>query len=84
MTIAGEVEEFYPGAFTLDETTWGAELLIVPAEGTSVPSLITPRAARPDVEIAGTVRLSEAPTRCAGRALRPLTANPTLTPHGSR
>ncbi len=59
VTIAGEVEKFYPDGFTLGETTWGDELLVVPAEGTSVPRVITLREARPRVEITGTVYRNE-------------------------
>ena len=59
VTIAGEVEKFYPQGFTLGETTWGDELLIVPAEQTSVPRVITRRSARPRVDVTGTVHRNE-------------------------
>ncbi len=59
VTISGEVEKFYPDAFTLGETTWGDELLIVPADRTRVPRVITLRAAQPRVEITGTVRRND-------------------------
>lgn len=59
VTISGEVERFYPDAFTLGETTWGDELLIVPADRTRVPRVITLRAARPRVEITGTVHRND-------------------------
>lgn len=66
VTIAGEVEKFYPGAFTLGEATWGDELLIVPAGDTSVPRVITQRAPHPHVEISGTVYRSEGIYRVPG------------------
>lgn len=59
VTISGEVEKFYPDAFTLGETTWGDELLIVPGDGTRVPRVIMLRAAQPRVEITGTVRRND-------------------------
>lgn len=66
VTITGEVEKFYPRAFTLGETTWGDELLIVPAGDTSVPRVITQRAAHPHVEISGTMYRSEGVYRVPG------------------
>ncbi len=66
VTIAGEVEKFYPGAFTIGETTWGDDLLIVPASDASLPRAITQRAGRPRVEIAGTVYRSEGIYRVPG------------------
>ena len=56
VTVTGEVESFFPGAFTLGDSTWGEELLIVPAEGVELPRVIRMRAARPDVEVTGIVR----------------------------
>jgi len=56
VTVRGEVASFFPGAFTLGDSTWGDELLVVPAEGVELPRVISMRAERPDVEVTGVVR----------------------------
>jgi hypothetical protein len=56
VTVTGEVESFFPGAFTLGDSTWGEELLVVPAEGVELPRVIRMREARPDVEVRGEVQ----------------------------
>ena len=76
VTIAGEVEKFYPDAFTLGETTWGDELLIVPAGRTSVPRVITRRDARPHVQITGTVHRSQGGDALAGARLEAFAGKP--------
>ena len=76
VTIAGEVEKFYPDAFTLGETTWGDELLIVPADGTSVPRVITRREARPHVQITGTVHRNQGGVALPGPRLEPFAGKP--------
>lgn len=76
VTIAGEVEKFYPGAFTIGETTWRDELLIVPASEASLPRVITQRARRPRVEIAGTVYRSEGVHRVPGPRLEAFRGKP--------
>jgi len=55
VTITGQVESFFPGAFTLGASTWGEELLVVPAEGVRLPRVIQMRAATPDVSVTGVV-----------------------------
>lgn len=82
VTIAGEVEKFYPGAFTIGETTWGDELLIVPASDASLPRVITQRAGRPRVEIAGTVYRSEGIYRVPGRRFEAFRGKPYVRASG--
>lgn len=82
VTIAGEVEKFYPGAFTLGETTWGDELLIVPEGEASLPRVITQRAGRPRVEIAGTVYRSEGIYRVPGARFEAFRGKPYVRASG--
>lgn len=82
VTIAGEVEKFYPGAFTIGETTWGDELLIVPVSDTSLPRVITQRAARPRVEIAGTVYRNEGTHRVPGPRFEAFRGKPYVRASG--
>lgn len=82
VTIAGEVEKFYPGAFTIGETTWGDELLIVPAADASLPDVITRRAGRPHVEIAGTVHRSEGIYRVPGPRFEAFRGKPYVQASG--
>jgi hypothetical protein len=56
VTVTGEVDSFFPGAFTLGDSTWGDELLVVPAEGVELPRVIRLRAATPEVRVTGVVR----------------------------
>jgi hypothetical protein len=76
VTVVGGVEKFYPDAFTLGETTWGDELLIVPADRTSVPRVITRRAVRPHVQVTGTVHLSQGGDVLPGLRLKPFAGKP--------
>lgn len=82
VTIAGEVEKFYPEAFTLGETTWGDELLIVPEGDASVPRVIARRAARPRVEIVGTVHRSEGIHRVPGPRFEAFRGKPYVQASG--
>lgn len=80
--IAGEVEKFYPGAFTIGETTWGDALLIVPASDASLPRVITQRAAHPRVEISGTVYRSEGIHRVPGPRFEAFRGKPYVQASG--
>jgi hypothetical protein len=77
VTVTGEVESFYPGAFTLGDGTYGEELLVVPAEGVALPRVIRLRSARPDVRVTGTVeRKGENVELVPGEAFEPLEGAP--------
>lgn len=82
VTIAGEVEKFYPGAFTIGETTWDDELLIVPASDASLPRVITQHAGHPRVEIAGTVYRSEGIYRVPGPRFEAFRGKPYVQASG--
>lgn len=59
VTVTGEVESFFPRAFTLGDSTWGDELLIFAPARVSIPRPIRRREARPRVRISGTVRIND-------------------------
>ena len=59
VTVTGQVESFFPGAFTLGDSTFGEEVLVVPGQGVELPPVIRLRAGTPRVEIAGTVLRKE-------------------------
>ncbi|MDQ3851039.1 MAG: hypothetical protein M3296_10565 [Actinomycetota bacterium] len=55
----GEVESFFPRAFTLGDSTWGDELLIFAPPRVSIPRPIRLRQARPRVRVSGTVHIED-------------------------
>jgi hypothetical protein len=77
VTVTGEVESFYPGAFTIGDGSYGEELLVVPAGGVELPRVIRLRAARPEVRVTGTVeRKDEDVELVPGGAFEPLEGAP--------
>ncbi len=77
VTVTGEVESFYPGAFTIGDGTYGEELLVVPAAGVELPRAIRLRAARPDVRVTGVVeRKGENVELVPGEEFEPLEGAP--------
>ncbi len=59
VTVTGEVDSFFPGAFTIGDSTWGEEMLIVAGEDTTIPRTIRLRQAHPRVRVCGTVRIKD-------------------------
>ena len=57
VTVRGDVESFLPPGFTIGDSTFGDELLVVPADGTELPREIRLRAGTPRIEATGTVRI---------------------------
>lgn len=57
-TVTGTVESFFPGAFTLGDSTWGEEMLIA-TEGAEVPPVISQREGRPRVRVTGVIRIKD-------------------------
>ena len=77
VTLTGEVASFYPGAFTLGDSTFGDELLVVPGRGTALPPVIRRRAGTPQVEVTGTVlRKGEGVELVPGEQFEPFDGQP--------
>lgn len=57
VTVRGDVESFLPDGFTIGDSTFGDELLVVPADGTELPRAIRLRTGTPRIEATGTVRM---------------------------
>lgn len=66
VTVRGEVESFFPGAFTIGDSTWGEEMLIVARGRVAIPETIESRAGRPDVRVTGVVRMKDDSTEILG------------------
>ena len=77
VTLTGQVESFFPGAFTLGDSTFGDEVLVVPGPGAELPEVIRLRAGTPRVEVAGTVlRKGEGVELVPGEQFEPFDGQP--------
>lgn len=77
VTVSGRVESFFPGAFTIGESAWGDELLIVARSPADIPEPIRQRRGRPRIEASGTVAIKQGDVELLpGRQFDPFDGKP--------
>ena len=59
VTVRGEVESFLARGFTIGDSTFGDELLVIPADGTELPRTLRLKTGTPRIEATGTVRIMD-------------------------